>query len=345
MAGCVTPPMEYQKNGWVSTEDWNAYIKDLVDVNLGFTTGPLLTVKGEVAFSTEVDITASTTQSQGQGALTKTYNEISVCAHADDVVTMPSAVAGKYVYIANNGAENLQIFPASGDNFQDEVTDASLTLANGGKFIAWAEDDTIWQYDQGTNPAGSNTQIQYNNSGMFGADSGLTWSGTFLTTSGIIRWGAGVGELTYNGTTAIVRAGAGKLLQFGPAAGTHYPLVMQVDGSMDIGTYPIGYNGSSGGLSFDAAHRAYLSHGLTIGTGAAGIDYDITFNGEDADASIVFQEDEDNIRIGGASVSTLGDMSIPGNLTVGGSVNVGSYPNIVCNDNQVVCHNNEVVTT
>jgi hypothetical protein len=36
-------------------------------------------------------------------------------------------------------------------------------------------------------PAGSDTQIQFNNSGTFGASSGLVWSGTSLTTSGILN--------------------------------------------------------------------------------------------------------------------------------------------------------------
>ena len=39
---------------------------------------------------------------------------------------------------------------------------------------------SVWGAIGGSIPAGSNTQIQYNNSGTFGADSGFTWNGTLL---------------------------------------------------------------------------------------------------------------------------------------------------------------------
>ena len=64
--------------------------------------------------------------------------------------------------------------------------------------------------------AGSNTQIQFNNNGVFGASSGLTWDGTYLTassikdsalTSGRVTYATTSGQLTdsanmtFNGTT------------------------------------------------------------------------------------------------------------------------------------------------
>jgi len=69
-----------------------------------------------VVFSSTASITASVTQTQGQGTLTALINEISTCANDDDTVTMPSADAGSYCKIINNGAKNLQIFPASGQD-------------------------------------------------------------------------------------------------------------------------------------------------------------------------------------------------------------------------------------
>jgi len=67
-------------------------------------------------FSSNAGITASVTQTQGQQALTKVINEISTCANDDDTVTLPSADAGLMCIVINNGAKNLQIFPASGQN-------------------------------------------------------------------------------------------------------------------------------------------------------------------------------------------------------------------------------------
>jgi hypothetical protein len=61
-------------------------------------------------------ITASVTQTQGQGVLTTSTNIVSTVATDDDTVTLPGAIAGQYITIVNNGANRLQIFPASGDN-------------------------------------------------------------------------------------------------------------------------------------------------------------------------------------------------------------------------------------
>jgi hypothetical protein len=47
--------------------------------------------------------------------------------------------------------------------------------------------DSLTMVKLSVSPAGSDTQIQFNNSGTFGASSGLVWSGTSLTTSGILN--------------------------------------------------------------------------------------------------------------------------------------------------------------
>lgn len=91
-------------------------------------------------------ITASTTQTQGQQPLTTNINEISVVANVNDVVTMPSAVAGLVVRIVNNGANTLQIFPASDDNLGAGVN-TSVTLAAGSNVTYWAYDGTNWETD------------------------------------------------------------------------------------------------------------------------------------------------------------------------------------------------------
>ncbi len=72
--------------------------------------------KHDTAVSVTAGITASTTQSQGQGALVTEVNEISTVANDGDTVTLPSAIAGIMVLVINNGINTLQIFPASGDN-------------------------------------------------------------------------------------------------------------------------------------------------------------------------------------------------------------------------------------
>lgn len=89
-------------------------------------------------------VTASTTQAQGQTPLSRLINYVSVCANANDVVTLPSAVAGLFCEIKNGGAQTLQIFPASGDAINGGVVDTSVTLAAGEAMILRAIDATNW---------------------------------------------------------------------------------------------------------------------------------------------------------------------------------------------------------
>jgi hypothetical protein len=71
-------------------------------------------------------------------------NEISVCATTNDTVTMPTAVAGLRIIIINDGAQTLQIFPASGDDLGAGVNTA-VTLAAAGKVVYTAIDATNWK--------------------------------------------------------------------------------------------------------------------------------------------------------------------------------------------------------
>jgi len=92
-------------------------------------TGKLTTDQLEVLSNvdiadTDIGITASTTQTQGQQSLIGKYNEISDVANPDDVVTLPAAQAGISAIVRNNGANRLQIFPASGDNLGNGINNS-----------------------------------------------------------------------------------------------------------------------------------------------------------------------------------------------------------------------------
>lgn len=103
-----------------------------------------LIVDGFNLHSTTAGITASTTQSQGQQVLTTDINEISTVANANDVVTMPTAVAGMIIRIFNNGANTLQIFPSSGDDLGAGVN-TSVTLTAGSNVTYISYDATNWE--------------------------------------------------------------------------------------------------------------------------------------------------------------------------------------------------------
>lgn len=65
-----------------------------------------MTTNSHVKFTVS-GITASTSQSQGNGALTGTFNQISVCANNGDTVTLPTAVKGIEVEVRNDGVQKL----------------------------------------------------------------------------------------------------------------------------------------------------------------------------------------------------------------------------------------------
>jgi hypothetical protein len=108
----------------------------------------VVSVGSDIIYSVEAGITASVTQTQGQQPLTKNLNEVATVANDDDVVTMPTAAAGGFVMVSHNGVNDLQIFPASGDNFEGVAVDTAITAHAHGLNIFWAEDGTTWQGKQ-----------------------------------------------------------------------------------------------------------------------------------------------------------------------------------------------------
>jgi hypothetical protein len=97
-----------------------------------------------ISHGVTADITAVNPGGQGDGVLTTEINEISTVGTADDAVTMPVAVAGRVCRIANNGANQLEIWP----NTDDDVgagANTSVTLAAGSNVTYIAYDGTNWE--------------------------------------------------------------------------------------------------------------------------------------------------------------------------------------------------------
>lgn len=90
--------------------------------------------QAERLLPSESGITASTTQSQGEQPLTAYINEISTCATTNDTVTAPALLAGMMLTVINNGAQTLQIFPASGEDL-GSGTDTAVTVTAGNSAL------------------------------------------------------------------------------------------------------------------------------------------------------------------------------------------------------------------
>jgi hypothetical protein len=86
---------------------------------------------------------AAGTQAAGT-ACNRTYNRFSTVGGAGYSGTLPSAAAGRMLWVVNAGANDLALFPAVGDNIEGAAVDASITLAAGVKAHFWAIDATTW---------------------------------------------------------------------------------------------------------------------------------------------------------------------------------------------------------
>jgi hypothetical protein len=71
-------------------------------------------------------------------------NEVATVTTTDDAVTMPSAVTGISVTIINNGANDLGVWPAVGDDVGTGV-DTVTTLTPGSNVTFCAYDTTTWE--------------------------------------------------------------------------------------------------------------------------------------------------------------------------------------------------------
>jgi len=107
------------------------------------TTDALEVLTNEDIKATEIGITASTTQIQGQQPLNAAYNEVAVVANEDDAVTLPTAQQGIQITIRNNGANRLQVFPALDDNAEFGLNN-SFTIPPNKSVIFSCVDDTDW---------------------------------------------------------------------------------------------------------------------------------------------------------------------------------------------------------
>ena len=140
----------------------------------------------------------------------------------------------------------------------DDADDSPFALADGTTATTQGSSDnstkiatTAWVTANAiTNPAGSNTQIQYNNSGAFGASGNLTFDGSTLNVTG----NAGVGIARTAGTLHVRTSSSGSPSY--SAAGDD----LIIENSADVGMSIIG--GSSGEVQIHMGDAAAASNGL-----------------------------------------------------------------------------------
>jgi hypothetical protein len=164
LIGLTLPTTGTLSGTWGDTV--NNAISQIVDV----------AVAGTQTISTDADITLTlTTGTAASTGLTGNSSQYAVilwtaAGTVTRIITVP-AQSKTYVVINKSSTQSITI---------QGVTGTGVTLAAGTRaIVAW--DGTNFVNVGGGSAAGSNTQVQFNSSGAFGASSALTWDGTSLS--------------------------------------------------------------------------------------------------------------------------------------------------------------------
>jgi hypothetical protein len=172
--GLVTPTQGDLSGTWGDTV--NNGITEYTNIAIAAT----LTLTGDGAVTlanTTGDASASniTSTLAGAGTVTAQFAIVRVSGTTTTkVVTGPSYSKS---YIVDNASSFVVTFKASGQTGVSIAAGEKVTVYyNGTDYVKIA--GTV------ANAAGSNTQVQFNNSGLFGASANLTWNGTVLSTTG-----------------------------------------------------------------------------------------------------------------------------------------------------------------
>ena len=104
------------------------------------------TFTGELTMSVTDAISAAGTTQGAATALTTTFNRVTTVVSASaEAVVLPTAVAGRVIYILNADAvDTLKIFPATSDDINDGAANASTDLGPGARIMFVAVDATSW---------------------------------------------------------------------------------------------------------------------------------------------------------------------------------------------------------
>lgn len=250
-----------------------------------------LTLTGDGAVTlanTTGDASASniTSTLAGAGTVTAQFAIVKVSGTTTTkVVTGPSY---SKTYVVDNASSFAVTFKASGQTGVSVAAAEKVTVVfNGTDYIKLA--GTI------ANAAGSNTQIQFNNGGLFGASANLTWDGTTLSSTQVNITGQGTLRLQdttggeYVGLRSPSALGASYTLTFPADDGTSgQALITDGSGGLSWSTAASGdvygpasatdnalarFDGTTGkiikdsaGLTYDGTNLVVANGDITIGT-------------------------------------------------------------------------------
>ena len=135
-------------------------------------------VAGTTTVTSDADVTLTTTT----GAANQARQAIILWTASGTVTRTITAPAQSKAYVVINKTGSTQSIKLVGVGPTTGVT----IIAGESAICAWNGVDFIKTSSTIANAAGSNTQVQFNNSGVLGGSANLTWSGTALAVTGTV---------------------------------------------------------------------------------------------------------------------------------------------------------------
>jgi hypothetical protein len=146
------------------------------------------------AHEANTGLTADVGSAQGNGVITSTYNVYSTVGTAGDAATLPATFpVGTVIYVKNDGANSMDVFPASGDDAGAGLNTAVAVDAGTSKTFVATTADSTWTtlIDGGgsssvfaTGTPLDNQVAIFTNANTIEGDANFTWNGTTLAVTG-----------------------------------------------------------------------------------------------------------------------------------------------------------------
>jgi len=271
--------------------DWGAA------TNNGLTEYLDIAVAGSLVLNTDADVTLTSTDGDENGtnigSTTAQYAILRWTATGSTTrnITVP-AKSKTYIVINATGGTQSIVLRGAGPT-------TGVTIVSGEKAVcAWNGSDFV---KVGGAAGGTNTQVQFNDNGVFGGSANLTWDGSTLATTGLTASGA----VTLSATTQNIALGTSQV----------------------GGTWTAGGASQTGAITLDQSTK---THTLNIGTGATENALTKTINLGTAGVSGSTTAINIGSAVSGAtsSISVNGALSATGNVTLsGGTANGVLYLN------------------
>jgi hypothetical protein len=151
---------------------WGATVNDEITALLDSA------IAGTTTITSDADVTLTTTT----GAANTSRQAILLWTASGTVTRTITAPAQSKTYVVINKTGSTQSIKLVGVGPTTGVT----IIAGESAVCAWNGVDFIKTGSTIANAAGSNTQVQFNNSGVLGGSANLTWSGTALAVTGTV---------------------------------------------------------------------------------------------------------------------------------------------------------------